>query len=134
MCPQKYGDKRARGVPATHRRQQGVHGEDIAVQYLLQRGYRIAERNVHIGRIGEIDIVAWDGIVLVFVEVKLRRSLRYGAPENAVTWKKQQALRQAAAGYCFANEIVGVECRFDVVAIVQSGTALDVRHIVNAFS
>lgn len=115
------------------RRRQGQYGEDIAVQYLLQRGYRIAERNVHVGRIGEIDIVAWDGDVLVFVEVKFRRSLRYGEPEAAITWKKQEALRRAAEGYCFAKEIVGVECRFDVVAIMQSDVALDIRHFPSAF-
>lgn len=114
------------------RRQRGTQGEEIAARYLQQQGYRIAERNVHIGRVGEIDIVAWDGDVLVFVEVKLRRSLRYGEPEAAITWKKQQALRSAAQGYCFTRSIEGVECRFDVVAIAQRGTACDIRHFANA--
>ena len=74
----------------------GGLGEDFAVYYLESCGYRIIERNFRC-RLGEIDLIAQDGKTLVFVEVKTRRSRRYGSPQEAVTTAKQAKLRTVAS-------------------------------------
>jgi putative endonuclease len=94
----------SKGVPST--RERGAAGEDSAVRFLQQSGYEIIERNYYYQR-GEIDIVAKDGAVLVFVEVKSRRSTYYGAPEESVTPKKQELLRRTAEGYVEERGIRG---------------------------
>lgn len=75
------------------RKQIGKQGEDIAVRYLEQQGYRILNRNYH-SRYGEIDVICERQRVIIFVEVKTRRSESYGTAEEAVTRVKQQRLRE----------------------------------------
>lgn len=123
-------DKTARGPD---RRRRGTAGEDLAAQYLAGKGYRIIKRNFYFGRNGEIDIVARDGDVLVFVEVKARTSAAYGTPEEAVTAGKQRTIRLAAQGYCYIHNIVDMECRFDVVAVDLHCRPPAIRHLVRAF-
>lgn len=76
----------------------GRSGESIAAEYLNLIGYGIIERNLRIGR-NEIDIVAIDGECLVFVEVKARRSRRFGSPAEAVGKVKLLGIRRAAGRY-----------------------------------
>jgi putative endonuclease len=111
---------------------QGRLGEDEAVEYLAKKGYSIVTRNYRFGR-GEIDIIAQDGEILVFVEVKARRSSSYGEPEDAVTGPKQKQIRKTAEGYLFEYSIEGVPCRFDVVAIDYSTPDEVLRHYIDAF-
>ena len=73
----------------------GKAGEEAAVQFLRQHGYRILERNYRC-RFGEIDLIARDGPMLAFVEVKTRRSQKYGPPAAAVTFQKQRHLIKAS--------------------------------------
>lgn len=94
----------------------GARGEDIAARYLAARGYRIRERNFRC-RLGEIDLVAEDGGVLVFVEVKARRSGRFGLPQEAVTPLKQARLRRLAQYYLLTHGGLERPCRFDVLAV-----------------
>ncbi|MEW6062226.1 MAG: YraN family protein [Bacteroidota bacterium] len=94
----------------------GSIGEEIAEQFLVNNGYLILEKNFYYQH-GEVDIIAKDGETLVFVEVKTRRSTRFGAPEEAVTVKKQEILRRTAEGYVMLKNLNNVECRFDVVSI-----------------
>ena len=109
----------------------GREGEDRAAKFLAKRGYRILERNYRT-RSGEIDLIALDRGVVVFVEVKTRTSDAFGAPELAVTPKKQQRMLKAALGYMKYKKLHQVPCRFDVVAI--SGAAgPEVELIQNAF-
>jgi len=112
--------------------QRGHAGEDLAVDYLIKKGYRIIHRNYRFEH-GEIDIVAEDGAVLVFVEVKSRRSKQFGEPEDAVTSRKRMLLRRTAEGYIFENNIEDKDCRFDVVTVDYETTHPQVRHIENAF-
>ncbi len=93
----------------------GREGEDRAAAYLAARGYRVVARNVRVPG-GEIDLVCLDGGVLVFVEVKARRSGRYGSALAAVDAKKRAALRRHAADFA---QIVAPDARvrFDVVAL-----------------
>jgi len=96
----------------------GRIGETIAAEYLNLIGYEIIERNLRIGR-NEIDIVASDGDCLVFVEVKTRRSRRFGSPAEAVGREKLLGIRRAAGRYlnrqCGHREFT--EFRIDVVAV-----------------
>jgi len=104
-------------------RQRGKLGEDVAVAFLQKNGYVVIEQNYYYNH-GEIDIIAREGETLIFVEVKLRRSIAFGEPEEAVTPKKQELLRRTAEGYMIERNIGEANCRFDVVAIVmRDGTA-----------
>lgn len=111
----------------------GASGEKLAAAYLIDQGYTILKRNFRFGKKGEIDIIALDGEVLVFVEVKSRSSLAYGPPEAAVTPAKQRALRRIATAYCYINGVRDRECRFDVVAIELQEKPPLIRHLINAF-
>lgn len=115
------------------RRVLGSRGESIAAEYLVRRGFRILERNVRCGR-GEIDLIAVDGAVVVFVEVKGNRGRRFGAPEEMVTPAKQRQLTRLATWYLQRRRWLGRPARFDVVAVDwdPDGTA-SVRHLANAF-
>jgi putative endonuclease len=94
----------------------GKTGEDLACAELCRRGYAILVRRFRT-RDGEIDIVARDGDVLVFVEVKTRRSLRFGLPRAAVTERKQHRMVRMAATYLARRHPRAWSCRFDVVEI-----------------
>lgn len=101
-----------------NKRSIGFAKETIAKKYLEQNGYEIIERNFcHRG--GEIDLIAKNEGYLVFIEVKYRTSSKQGMPEEAVTWKKQQAIYHTAQYYMlrhgFSEE---TPCRFDVVVIL----------------
>ena len=119
-----------RSIVNTH--QAGIECEGVAVQHLRQLGMQIVETNYRYGR-GEIDIVARDGEVLVFCEVKSRTNDRYGDPEYALTPKKRQQIRRVAEGYLFEHEIKDHACRFDVVAIRWTRAVPTINYIRNAF-
>ena len=110
----------------------GREGEERAVDFLIEKKYRILRRNYRAGR-GEVDIVAEEQGMLVFVEVKLRRSSSFGDPEDAVTPLKQRAIRSAARSYLSLEGCEGRACRFDVIAIDASGAEPVIRHLEDAF-
>lgn len=107
-----------------NRRELGSRYEDLAADYLRRQGYEILERNYR-DRMGEVDIIAKDGPYLVFVEVKYRRSLKNGYPEEAVCGPKQQRIRHTASRYLYRHGY-GEEtpCRFDVVGIAGEEISL----------
>ena len=110
----------------------GKRGEDLACDELEKRGYVIVDRRFRT-RCGELDIVARDGAVLVFVEVKTRSGSDFGTPFESVTWKKRQRLSQMAASYLFVKRLVGAACRFDVVAILEQRGTCTVELLKGAF-
>jgi putative endonuclease len=111
----------------------GKEGEDLAVKLLSEKGYRILERNYHYGH-GEIDIIAEDNGVLVFIEVKSRLNLEYGEPEYAINKKKIQQIKKMAELYLFDKEIDEADCRFDVVVIIlDDKDNPKITHYKNAF-
>jgi len=115
------------------RRALGARGESAAAEHLVRRGFRILERNVRCGR-GEIDMVAVDGAVVVFVEVKSNRGRRFGAPEEMVTPAKQRQLTRLATWYLQRRRWLGRPARFDVVAVDwEADATARVRHLGNAF-
>jgi putative endonuclease len=94
----------------------GKRGEAIAAAYLERMGYVVLERNYRC-RFGEIDIVARDGTTVCFVEVKSRRSARYGDPQLAVHAKKQEKMIRTARHYLAGRGLEDRPARFDVAAI-----------------
>jgi putative endonuclease len=95
----------------------GAKAEEVAVQYLHCLGYRILGRNVRTPE-GEIDIVALDGATVAFIEVKMRRTRRFGSAVSAVDAKKRRRIRESAANYMqFLPEGQKTIFRFDVVTI-----------------
>jgi putative endonuclease len=111
----------------------GDAGEEIAVSYLIKNGYTIIERNFRFGH-GEIDIIAKKNGVLIFIEVKTRRSLEFGEPEYAVTMPKQNQIRKIASAYLYEKEIKDQDCRLDVIAILfEKNNKYTLNHIENAF-
>ena len=118
-----------------HERQKyGGFGENLAVGYIVSRGYRIIETNYK-NRLGEIDIIARDGDVIVFIEVKSRRSNRFGSARASVSKSKQRKISMVALGYLRSNGGTGQKARFDVVAINshESGPEDHIELIQNAF-
>lgn len=110
----------------------GKAGEDLAVNYLMRHNCQVIARNYRM-RMGEIDIIARDGEYLVFVEVKTRRSSRYGSPFDAVDFRKQQQIAKVALAYMSRHGLTEVAVRFDVIAVYLSDGAPRVEQIQNAF-
>ena len=110
-------------------------GESLAVAHLKARGYEILAQNYRAVR-GEIDLVAQDGDCIVFVEVKTRRSLKFGLPQAAVTTQKQRQISKVALAYLQAKNRFDAPCRFDVIAIHLSPRLelLKLEQIENAFA
>jgi len=101
----------------TDRRQMlGMSGEDLACAELQRRGYAIVERRYRT-RLGEIDIIAKDGLTIVFVEVKARMTQDFGGAAAAMTGWKQRRIARMAADYLARQKLHDCPCRFDVVAI-----------------
>jgi putative endonuclease len=114
------------------RRRLGNAGEDAAVRYLCQQGYVILERNFRC-RWGEIDLIARDGRTLAFVEVKTRRSQRYGPAAAAVTLGKQRHLIKASQVYLSQRKKADELCRFDVVTVELNAQLPRIELIKDAF-
>ena len=109
----------------------GRWGEEAAAQYLKSQGYAILGRNVRTAH-GEIDIVASREGLLVFVEVKTRRSHAFAYPEESVTLGKQAHLLSAAEEYLQANPASGETWQFDVIAVEgKPGGKPQIEHFEN---
>ena len=113
----------------------GVRGETLAYWYLRQAGYTVVARNWRArSGVGELDLVGWDGPILVFVEVKARTSEATGPPEVAVSPSKQKRVIRAAKEYLRQPGWKPVDCRFDVVSVSLNPKAgLQVRMLKDAF-
>lgn len=109
--------------PLVDKQLRGRIGESVAVALLQRSGYTILARNVRCGRV-ELDIVAEEAGMLVFVEVKARWSERYGAPEEAMTLTKRRNVLHAAAQYLQTNSLEARPWRVDVLALQLRGTTL----------
>jgi putative endonuclease len=115
------------------RKRLGERGEDAAAAFLERSGLTIVERNWRCSA-GEIDIVALDGRQLVLCEVKTRRTVAKGGPEDAVTPAKQRRYAKLAAAYLQSSSLEDVSVRFDVVTllVIAEDRAL-LRHFRAAF-
>jgi putative endonuclease len=114
-------------------RDSGRVGEDLAHRYLRRRRCTVVARNYRTRTgSGEIDLVAWDGEVLVFVEVKTRATGEFGAPGAAVDAEKRVRLEHAARDYARRANVEWGKTRFDIVSIVLQGRP-EIEWIRNAF-
>ena len=110
----------------------GKRGEQLAVSFLEKKEYQILETNWRHRR-AEVDIIAKDGVVLVFVEVKTRNNNHYGEPETAVDQKKEDLL--ASAGAAYMRKIAhDWEIRFDIISIIyKNEQSFTIKHFEDAF-
>ncbi len=97
----------------------GKRSETDAVTHLKKLGYKILETNYR-NRLGEIDIIAKDRDTIAFVEVKARKSKRYGNPKWAITPKKQRKISMVALSYLKVTRQIQAKARFDVVTVTFS--------------
>ena len=113
-----------------HNQRIGKWGEDAAAEYLLTRGYEIITRNARTPY-GEIDIVATQADIIIFVEVKSRTSLKMGLPEESVNLRKQAHMFACAEHYAAENAID--HWQIDVIAVEgKQGLEPKITHFENA--
>ncbi|WP_231714370.1 YraN family protein [Desulfonema ishimotonii] len=110
----------------------GREGESLAARYLEQNGYQILVMNYR-APTGEIDIIAREGNTLAFVEVKARRSGRFGSPKHAVDRRKQRKISMTALHYLKETGQHNVRARFDVISILSATALPRIELIRNAF-
>lgn len=100
-----------------NKRKIGLAGEQFAVEYLLENGFMILDRNFRSGRIGEIDIIAAENEYICFIEVKTRTGNLFGIPAEAVGYKKRQRLKALAWIYLKQKNYGERNMRFDIVEV-----------------
>jgi putative endonuclease len=111
----------------------GAYGEWCAVRHLVEGGLRVVARNWRSDQ-GELDIVAWEGEVLAFCEVKTRRGSGFGTPAEAIVPAKARRIRRLAAQWLAAHELHPREIRFDVIEVLApKAGAAQIHHIRDAF-
>lgn len=117
------------GVPYRVARAVGDYGEQVACEHLSRCGYEVLDRNWRCAA-GELDVVARKDGVLVFCEVKTRRSTRFGSPAEAVTWSKAARLRRLAVAWLRAHGQRAHQIRIDVVSVlVPASGPVRVEHL-----
>lgn len=112
--------------------ERGQWGEEQAARYLREKGYQIIKRNQRTPY-GEIDIIAEKQRTLVIIEVKARSSEKFGNPEDAVTRKKQDRIRQSSLWWIQQNKYSYNEIRFDVIGILRKGDQWEIKHWISGF-
>ncbi|MBW8048982.1 MAG: YraN family protein [Cytophagales bacterium] len=117
----------------------GKKGEDLAVQFLQKNGYEILKRNYRYKR-AEIDIIAQKEGLLIFVEVKARKRIDFGYPEEAVNEKKVELIQEAAENFMEESPWgrrhepgSGGQIRFDIISVTLEKGVFDILHIEDAF-
>ena len=113
-----------------NKRKLGAEKEELAVAYLKEQGAELVARNFYF-RGGELDLIIKDGEYLCFLEVKYRKSDRYGYPEEAVTPQKQRKILQGARLFLYQKHYpTDTPCRFDVISIYKE----EITWIKDAFT
>lgn len=110
-------------------REIGRIGEGIAQEFLIKKGFELVLRNFYT-RFGEIDLIMKDKGILVFVEVKTKKGLDFGQPEEMFTRNKYERVKRMAGVYLQGRE---VKCRIDMVAVVldEFNESVSVKHYPN---
>ncbi len=110
----------------------GAWAEAEAAGYLQQQGLRLLARNFRC-RAGELDLIMADGTILVFVEVRCRRSQRFGSALDSVTVAKRRRLLAAARAFLSRHAGPAGACRFDVVSVTKRNYGPDFLWVKDAF-
>ena len=109
----------------------GKKGEQLAINYLVKKGYVIVEKNYRFQK-AEVDIIAQNGETLAVVEVKTRSTAYFGNPQDFVNPKKIKLLVAAIDNYVTENDL-DVEIRFDIIAVIKQQNEFVIEHIEDAF-
>lgn len=115
-----------------NKRLKGKLFEDLAVEYLVKKGYKVVERNFHCS-FGEIDIIAKKDEVLCFIEVKARSSKNFGSSLESITVYKQKKIMKVAEFYMMKNKIYDKPLRFEAIGVDISNDPPLIEHIENIF-
>lgn len=115
----------------TNNIEKGRKGEALARDYLVSKGYRILTTNYR-NKIGEIDIIALDNDVLVFIEVKTRSNTNFGYPYEAVNRKKQNKIINCSYQYAKYHNYKNYQLRFDIIEVYLT-PKIKINHILNSF-
>jgi len=110
----------------------GKQGEKVAVEYVTALGYKVLEVNYRLHPL-EADIIAMDGDMVVFIEVKARQTDEYGHPIEFITGKKEKNLIHIA-DYYLQYKLPGKDGRFDVITLLQKDGSFQLEHFKEAFS
>ena len=111
--------------------QLGKKGEQLAVDFLIENGYDIVERNYRFNK-AEVDIIAQKKDVLAIIEVKTRSTTDFGNPQDFVKPKQIKNLVKAVDEYVTVNNLE-VDVRFDIIAIVKEKQEFKIEHLEDAF-
>lgn len=109
----------------------GKKGEELAIDFLVKKGYSIRDVNWRYQK-AEVDIIAQKNTILAVVEVKTRSSTNFGNPEDFVSPKKIKLLVTAIDEYVTSKDLE-VEVRFDIIAIIKEQNSFNIEHIEDAF-
>lgn len=109
-------------VPADNKRTRGNHFETAAARHLTKHGLQLLETNYR-SRLGEIDLIMCQDTTLVFVEVRYRKTNRFGGAAGSITPQKQRKIALTALHYLQTTRQTNTVCRFDAVTI--SATSLE---------
>lgn len=110
----------------------GRYGEQAAADYLAAHGYELLDRNWRCS-VGELDIIAREGAVIVFVEVKTRNGTGFGHPFEAITDTKSARLRQIAAAWLAARQLGSVPIRLDAISVLVQFDKVQIEHLKQVF-
>lgn len=112
----------------------GLVGEELAANYIKNKGYNVLDRNYRT-KLGELDIIARKQDIVIFIEVKTRTSGAYGMPSEAVNYKKQQTIRKLSQQYILYKKLDKgrFNYRFDVIEVKLIEKRYKIVHIENAF-
>ena len=113
-------------------REIGAQGETFAAQILQEQGMKILSRNYYTPY-GEIDLIVLDKGCIAFVEVKTRRSTRYGTPAQAVGFRKRQKIIRSAEWYLTRQDLCDIPCRFDVIEVYSIHGDVHIQQFKGAF-
>lgn len=118
----------------TYQKRIGRIGEQIAAEYLSQKGYQLLDENFT-ARYGEIDLIALDQDSVVFVEVKTRTSNTFGAPEDSITPIKLEKMQNTALMWLQEHPDAPEDWRMDVIAVLidHKNNLLDLQHFIDAY-
>lgn len=118
---------------STNTREKGGYFENKAKELLLSKNYTIIKENFRYGKVGEIDLIAKDKDILVFIEVKSSLNSKFGFAVQKVDFRKQAVIKKVAKFYLYVNKITNVQCRFDVITYDKIENEIKEEHLVNAF-
>ena len=113
----------------------GKKGEDIALNYLTEKGYELVARNYRFSRYGELDLVMKDGNYLVFIEVRTKKNKLYGSPLETIDYDKRRQIEKMAQLFLVKEKLSqDTFCRFDAIGIILPDKGEpEIEHIQDAF-